>query len=308
MWIKIAAKRSRVVVIAYYLVKDARARLRQVTGRPVRVIVHTGGRGQPSIDLAVQTARHDFGKVLQAAGLRDLVGRRVLEIGPGDDLGLCFLSLAHGAEEVVALDRFTVSRDHRRLSSVQLALGSGCVPTVVEGVGIEDAAGLLGDNSFDFIYSVAVLEHVGDVRAAFSSMARMLRPGGCMVHFIGGGDHGMFTDGGLHPLTYLRIPSGLYRLMTGHSGGPNRVFPAFVKALAEEHGWHWDLRVVQILGLEFMEDPILWPVDSRSYPKQAAEVERFRPLLAREFREVPTSELLVQGSLLVVHAPREFDG
>jgi SAM-dependent methyltransferase len=196
-----------------------------------------------------------------------LRGLRVLELGPGDKVGALELMLTHGAKEAVALDRFAVD------------VGSPVVPFVQ--VGIEDAADLLGFRRFDLIYSVAVLEHVADLSAAFESMYRLLAPGGMMAHQIGGGDHGIFTAGGHHPLTYMTIPAPVWSAMTAHSGGPNRVVLPQVRRLARRYDWEWTLA----------------PTDTIN-----ADVEAIRPRLRGPFRNLPASELITEGSFLTCRA------
>lgn len=52
------------------------------------------------------------------------------------------------------------------------------------------------DESFDFIYSTSVLEHVQDLPSAFSEMHRLLKPGGMIVHNY----HPYFCHDGAHAL------------------------------------------------------------------------------------------------------------
>jgi SAM-dependent methyltransferase len=264
------AKRSRLVVVAYYLLKDFRARLEQRVGA-ARINVQTGGHAGADLGAYAEQAFHE---ILRYTGLTPqyLEGKRVLEIGPGNNLGTATLMRQHGASEVVALERFVVG--------VNGGTAEGL--TFTEGVAIEEAAQRFGEDRFDLIYSVAVLEHVGELDAAVASMYRLLAPGGIMVHKIGGGDHGMFTGGGRHPLTYMTVPAPLYRLMTARSGGPNRVLPIMVKRMVERYDWAWELAVTDTLDLT------------------PADVEAIRPRLREPFRSLPTSELLVQTTFLTV--------
>lgn len=49
-----------------------------------------------------------------------------------------------------------------------------------------DTADVLPDASFDIVYSISVIEHVPTVQleTVFADMARVLRPGGRMIHLI----------------------------------------------------------------------------------------------------------------------------
>jgi SAM-dependent methyltransferase len=60
--------------------------------------------------------------------------------------------------------------------------------------------------SFDFIYSVSVLEHVMKPREVVAMMQRMLKPGGYACHSIDLRDHGDFDN----PLNFLRLTEDEY--------------------------------------------------------------------------------------------------
>jgi SAM-dependent methyltransferase len=64
------------------------------------------------------------------------------------------------------------------------------------------------DNTFDLIYSSSVLEHIHDLGSAMSEMARVLKPGGVMIHdalFY-------FAPSGGHASCTLDFPWGHARL------------------------------------------------------------------------------------------------
>jgi SAM-dependent methyltransferase len=298
------AKKSRPLVIGYYLLKDSRARVRQLQGRAVVADVHTGGRPTP-VDFAVAEAKKIQAAVVRHARLTTLEGLRVLEIGPGDDLGIAMLFALAGASEVVVCDRFAVRRDESRLTDLakKLDLPPAYRPTIIDGVGAEDAATHFGSESFDLVYSVAVLEHVADLKSALSAVMTMLRPGGVTVHYVGGGDHGMFRSGGHHPLTYLTVPNFVYRAMTAHSGGPNRVHPADLRRIMEQEGPDYSLSLTQVMTQPFLAEPQSLPVHVEDYPDLLADVERIRHQLRQPFRSLPASELMVEGCLLVARSP-----
>jgi SAM-dependent methyltransferase len=64
------------------------------------------------------------------------------------------------------------------------------------------------DNRFDLISSTSVLEHVHNLRGAFAEMARVLKPGGLMVHSI----DPYFSPKGGHASCTLDFPWGHARL------------------------------------------------------------------------------------------------
>jgi SAM-dependent methyltransferase len=279
MGFRAAVKRSKSATVAYYLQKDLRARV----GSSRSINVSTGGYAlAPSA--AEAYAQAAFNGILKHGRLSPtaLKGLRVLELGPGDSLGTARMMADHGAH-VVAIDRFSPT-----------SLPGGF--EFFAGVGVEDAVSQFGEASFDLIYSIAVLEHVAELGAAFDAMYRLLRPGARLAHAIGGGDHGMFSDGGHHPLTYMTIPTSLYRLMTAHSGGPNRVLPFAVRRIVERYDWEWSLTVGNVLGVASTLDPYVEQICPAAFPEQTALVEAARSRLREPFRSLPVSELLVEGS------------
>ena len=152
-----------------------------------------------------------------------LAGKRILEVGPGDNLGVALLLAAAGARRVVCLDRFDVLRDERRNREVYRGLAgattrefgdaerhldaSGALASPViesrSGVAIEQAVALFPPGSFDVILSRAALEHVYDLDAAWRSMDELLAPGGVMLHKVDFRNHGLYDS--LHPLL---LPGG----------------------------------------------------------------------------------------------------
>jgi SAM-dependent methyltransferase len=302
--VKRLAKRSRALVIAHYLLNDLRARLAERDG-VASGNSETGGGGLTA-DETVAYAKFAFSSMLRHAGLNGdgnaLAGKRVLEIGPGDTQALGLVALEHGAAEAVGLERFALRHDAARQQAINNAMGSSSAISLVVGIGIEDAVAYFGTHSFDVIFSVAVLEHVSDLDAAFAAMNQLLRPGGVMLHQIGGGDHGMFTDGGHHPLTYMTVPSWLYRLMTQHSGLPNRVLPTIVRRVAERYDWDWRLTISNVLGAKTFHQYVD-RVDPRAFPDQVALAEKIRPRLREPFRSLPASELITCGTFLSVRKP-----
>jgi hypothetical protein len=71
-------------------------------------------------------------------------------------------------------------------------------------------AAILPD-SVDWIFSQAVLEHVDDVRGAYASLFKWLRPGGLMSHAIDYSCHGLTRDWNGH----WTIPDGLWSVVRG---------------------------------------------------------------------------------------------
>jgi SAM-dependent methyltransferase len=173
-------------------------------------------------DYAIQVAGHYVSWLSQTWGLgadtpRPLVGRRILELGPGPTLGAPALLACAGARVTVA-DRFLAGWDPdfhpeflRALHDRLVDRGSDyCEPllrmleaadfrVVIEchAAGAEQLDRV--DGVFDGVLSNAVLEHVEDLDATVRSLARKTAPGGCGFHQVDFRDHWSFD----RPLEFL---------------------------------------------------------------------------------------------------------
>jgi SAM-dependent methyltransferase len=233
-------------------------------------------------------------------------GRRVLECGPGDSLGVGVLALAKGATSYCAIDRFPVSFDGRRETAIFRDLLSSLPPEekrrvedvialspdgyrvandrfrYFNAVSLEEASRRFGAQCFDVIFSNAVLEHVGDVASSLRSMRELLAPGGIMAHDVDLRSHQNFEK---HELHFLEYSTALWRAMTSNTGEPNRV------RLSEYR------RILEDLG--FVDVNIR--VKSRFDPEL---VRRVRPRLAPQFRALSDEDLSVAVFLVTARAPR----
>lgn len=94
----------------------------------------------------------------------DVRGKRVLEIGSDFHLASARLFLANGAREVIATN-----------------IGNWHAPDIPEGVTfrVGDVADIdLGDEGFDIVYGIAILEHLPDAEAVARAVKHHLKPGG----------------------------------------------------------------------------------------------------------------------------------
>jgi SAM-dependent methyltransferase len=256
----------------------------------------------------------------------DLEGKAVLELGPGDNLGVALCLLAAGAGEVVSTDRFIPFRDPDRELQVLRALVEARGPEARARVGsvvsggavdfsgtpftflpdtpIENAVDSLGEGRFDLIVSRAVLEHVHDLETAFESMDRLLAPGGTMIHKVDLDDHRLFTVGGQNPLTFLTISDRTYGWMGEESAGlPNRVRLDWYEGKIAELGYESSYRVTHTVGApgELTPHPLLadWsPTDS-----DLATVAAMRERMLPRFRGLPDRDLAIAGFMLVARKP-----
>lgn len=170
-----------------------------------------------------------------------LHGKRMLEYGPGDVPGVAMLMVAHGASQVLCVDRFPLVRmSPKNIQIAKLMLErlpqplreraeacfmqsgrpqSGFDPQFIEY--LVRPSGLSGlSNEIDLVISRAVLEHVNDLPATFRDMYAALRPGGIAIHLVDLKSHGLHRD---NPLDFLCWPTWLWSLMYSEKGVPNRL-------------------------------------------------------------------------------------
>lgn len=173
-------------------------------------------------------------------GLGYLQGKRVLEYGPGDVLGVALLLIAHGAERVVCVDRFPVMAMSAKNVAILRRLldrldgtartradhcfrspgdpASGFVPDRIHY--LTRASGLSGlRHTVDITLSRAVLEHVNDLFGTFSDMEQALVPGGMCLHLVDLKSHGLHR---YNRLDFLTWPPLLWWCMYSYKGAPNR--------------------------------------------------------------------------------------
>jgi SAM-dependent methyltransferase len=262
---------------------------------------------------SVEYIRKVFGDYLTYGGVSKewIRGKRVLEIGPGDNFGVALLLAASGARQIVCLDRFETSSNAAQQRAVYELLRAGLseseqklfdeamdpatlrmnpekVRTVI-GVPIEKADGALDAASFDWIVSRAVLEEVAKTKlpASLAAQARLLKPGGRMAHKIDLRDYGIFTSRGFHPLEYWTLPGWLHTLMSSHEPAPNRRRPSEYLAILEQLGYSCEMYVTHLAGTEAEIEPHWseWPSEDR-VNKARELVARIRGRLDAEFQQL----------------------
>jgi len=233
-----------------------------------------------------------------------LDGKHVLEYGPGDIPGVGLLMYAHGAAQVVAVDRFSmVTISHKNAEVLKCLINSlqgrnkdralSCFNADgrpesgfdasrlryrVTASGISDLS-----NEVDLIVSRAVLEHVNDLQATFRDMKNALRPGGLAIHKVDLKSHGLHMS---NPLDFLTWPQPLWHLMYRHKGMPNR--------------WRTNhyRDVITNAGLQTI---LLEPVELAA----SRDVEEVYPHLASPFRTVSREDLSWLSFWVVLRRPAD---
>jgi SAM-dependent methyltransferase len=200
-----------------------------------------------------------------------------LEIGPGDNMGVAECALANGAARMVCAEQLATVRDSAEMRAL-IAERYGAYTTRPELVTMPFE---LIEGSFDFIYSVDVLEHVSDVSMAIRQMARLMKPGATSVHSVDFAGHNAYVGTGID---FLTCPDWIWSLLHSHLETTNRIrFGELLRAV-ENAG----LELVSAIPTESVED---------------ARVEALRPEMLKRYRDLPTAELKVLQGIVVFRKP-----
>jgi SAM-dependent methyltransferase len=253
----------------------------------------------------------------------------VAELGPGDNCGIGLLFLADGAERVDLLDRFYSRRDKSTQAEIYRVLmdrhtrvadtlagrnlqDDDSFPAVFRRYGSAAAAESYffeHRNTYDFIVSCAVLEHVANLEAALCGMTESLRPGGQMVHFVDLRDHGMFSYR-WHELKFLEIPEALYRKMVANSGRPNRYLLSVYKRILADLPVEAEIKVTWLAGVGKIDPALPYDLVPASIRERSLELVRaLRNKFAGQFDGYPDEELSVTSFVLCARkAPNAHRG
>ncbi|MEO7651683.1 MAG: methyltransferase domain-containing protein [Bryobacteraceae bacterium] len=252
----------------------------------------------------------------------ELRGKRILEIGPGDSLGVAVRFLAAGAAQVVSIDKFFSRRDPVQQHQIYRAMreqlsppdraGFDSVVTLspalefnrdrlryVYGHGIEDADDALAGAPFDCAVSRAVLEEIDDLDQVLAKIDGRMRPGGMQVHRIDFRDYGMFSRHGHHPLEFLTVSDLVYRHGMQFAR-PNRRLIDYYRTSIEALGYDAKLFPTRVVGsAEELEPGTLRLEKGVHYTEEMlAGIKRIRPRLLPRYRMLSDEDLLIAGVML----------
>lgn len=321
-------RKSEKLTILYFLLDNWQQKKRFAAGNYASPTgsTHAGF----SLSESVTYVNEVFRDYLEFGGLneKDLIGKKVFEAGVGDNFGVALKFLAAGAAKVVCLDRFYSHRDEQQQMRIYHALRAGLSPEgqarfdqavslsgnirlkesrlkYVYGNGLEEADKLLLPETYDFIISRGVLQSVYNIDAAFAAMDRLLVPGGLMLHLVELRDQGMFSRGGLNPLTFLTIPDSLYELMSSHTGQPNRKRLDYYRNKIRELGYEAEFYPVRVFWShrDFFPPKKEIRLNVDYTPDDVARIEAIRPRLLAQFQPLSTEDLLTAAFFLVARKP-----
>ena len=238
-------------------------------------------------------------EVLQkhAAKINMKKGWHGLELGPGDGLLSAFLAPVVGASSLTLVDagdfaHKNAERYCKQLSQFRAVFPDAMLPDFPVATDVDALLATVGgsyhslglqslrdleSNSFDLIYSQAVLEHVrrGEFKATMRECHRLLRPNGMMSHVIDYKDH---LGGGLNN---MRFPEELWeREWFASNGGfyTNRLRMSEMVSICSDAGFEVEISSTRC-----------W---------ETVPIKRNR--LAKEFQHFSDDELRVSGAHLVM--------
>ena len=325
--IKSLARRSKSLIILHRIVDNWQRRRAFQSGRTTTAYGST--HESWSLEKSVDYINLVYREYLEYSGLKPetFAGKRILEVGPGDNFGVALKFLADGAAKVVSLDKFYSERNEeqqtriyrelrKQLSPEQAAVFDESITLdgkaelnknrieYIYGHGIEEADRILEPESFHFIVSRAVLHNVYDIERGFAAMDRVLAPGGYMAHKIDFSDENMFSSRGMHPLTFLTIPERIYRLMAKDSGKPNRKLIGDYREQMRKLGYEAKLFATAVLGHGPLNPYKEHPKHGLDFTDDTVSlIKQIRPKLAPPYSLLPDGDLAVTGVFLVARKP-----
>lgn len=328
--LKRMATKSKKALVAYNIYHNWQFKRRFASGNTESLHGSTHSRIPLSESLAYINAQ--FEDYLQYGELarEHLRGKRIFELGFGDNIGVALRFIVAGAAQVVCLDKFYARRDKEQERKIYQALretltddekqrfdeavdlSNGVMPNpekirCIYGVDVENSKELKDALPFDLVISRAVMMDIFEPDAAFIAMDQILKPGGMMLHKIDLSDQGMFRDYGMNPLTFLTIPDSVYRLMAEGSGKSNRKKMSYYRSLLENLGYDVKLLITDIIGrggggdLSPHKERIT--LDEDYSDSTLSLVREIRPRLSVGFKDMSDEELIVDGIFVIAGKP-----
>jgi SAM-dependent methyltransferase len=266
----------------------------------------------------------DYGDIEPGA----LKGKRILEIGPGDNLGVALRFYAYGASQVVCLDKFYAKRVPEQQAAIYRSLRDGLgsqeertrydeainlnggvsvnqnAVRYMHGISVEKADRILEPGSFDLIVSRAVLWEIFDIGNALYALDRLLCPGGAMIHKIACLDW-MFRANGYHPLEFMTVSEPIYTLMARDSGKSNRRTIDYYRTAMRRLGYAASLHVVRVVkGKGDFPPHTTHLVKGTHYTDETLRlIGEIRPRLLPRFQKLCDEDLMVEDMFLVALKP-----
>jgi len=328
--LKSLAKRSRTLIITYKLYNNYRIARDFKSGKIEST--HGSTNATKTVSESLNYISIQFADYLKYSGLSydEIRNKRIIELGFGDNFGVALRFLAAGAAKVTCIDRFYSVRDpkkeisiyeelRKQLSSEERARFDGVIDLYPElninrerlasfnGLSLEEFAQNAPHEreQVDMIISRAVLEEIYEPLPVFIASDNLLKDGGFVLHKIDLSDYGVFSENGMHPLTFLTIAEPLYRLMAKDSAIPNRKLINYYRELMKSFGYQSTLFVASIIGVGHLSPYRQHITLNTDYDEGALQlVQSIRRKLKSPFRHLPDEDLIVDGIFLVGRKPK----
>lgn len=256
---------------------------------------------------------------------KEIKGKEILEIGPGDNFGVALKFVCCGAKKVTCLDKFYSFRNHSQQYQIYSKLRQGMEDNhkkrfdtavrldgssfeldknkieYIYGVGIENADRVFNGSGFDLIISRAVLEHISEIELAFYVMDKFLKRGGYLIHKVDLRDHGMFSKDGHDPLTFLTIPNFIWSNMTRYSGKPNRRRVDFYERKLQMLNYNFKIYITHLATQKEEIIPHKEQIikDKDYHGEDLTAIAKMRNKLCKDFRNLSDENLLTAGIFFV---------
>ena len=306
--------KSYVLSIIAYIVVDILTGFRYRQGN----YLTKSGAAHADRDLeeSLSYIREVIGDYKKYSGLDSFYGS-VAEVGPGDNAGVGLMFLADGCTKVDLVDRFYSKRDPAIHASIYQALFDQYDARKevgayyygedlnIDSLNIRHGPAASAEEyfdtqeSYDFIVSRAVMEHVYDPVLALNRMAGALKRGGYMLHIVDLRDHGMFSEN-FHELKFLEVPDRLYSRMTSWSGLPNRVLITEYRSALEKLPLTYKLLVTCLAGVGMLSPYLEYKDIPADLKKQSLDyVRSVKGKFTKSIKQLPEEDLCVAGIYIV---------
>lgn len=214
-----------------------------------------------------------------------LIGKTVLELGPGSDLGVGIYLLFKGCSSYYACDvnnlisstpdifydqlfnRLSTLYSQARIEHIkdQFKEYKAGNPSQINFVLSREfnLYSAFKYNKIDIVFSQAAFEHFDDVNETIFQLSKICKPGAVLISQIDLKTHSRWIRD-VDPVNIYRYSPGLYNLFY-YRGIPNRFRPYQYQKILENNGW----------------------IDVRIVPQKAIEKDRIRyRSLSQEFRDI----------------------
>ncbi len=194
-----------------------------------------------------------------------LVGKDVLELGPGSDLGVGLYLLAQGCSQYNACDVNDLMASTpddfyeqflAKIKSTNSQAKIDFLRTQLQEVKVGNLSkfnyvlrddfnivAAFGKATIDLVFSQAAFEHFDDINTTFSQLSTVCRSGAVLISQVDLQTHSRWIRR-QDPNNIYRYPSWFYN-MFWFRGSPNRIRPYQYQEILERHGWT-DVSIVAV--------------------------------------------------------------